>query len=571
MGRKLKHASSKVKGLRRSGVTGLWEARKVIPASLRAALGKSEFKAALNTKDENEAIRRGGPLLADWNDQIAAARDKTALAVAPVQRQAIDRDRAYTAMQRWKSARIKGALNLAFNGMLEPPPLGFGDEMAAHVALVGDLRDGKWERVSGFDNRLSEALNSQGIMCDPVHPAIPAMRPWFCEAWAAVEHTLMEYRKGNLTDAPEAPAPVVPAVIEPPVRAPVAGMKLMALFDLWEASKGKSEKRHRGYVQRLAEYLGDPDIADVTPIHMDAFLVELRKFPNTKRPIDDVPFMEAIAQAMGRDDYRTLHIKTVWNWTVVYKAMFEFAVERDLIRKNPAAKMMRKPSAEESEERSPYEAEDVAAIFSAKMFYGYSGNGYRDQPGSTLAKDHKYWLPILALWTGARVEELATLDKAEIKVEDGVSFIDLTERPLKGPRRVKNRSARRVIPIHDRLIDLGFLKHVEAQKAGPIFPELDADGGKVSASFGKWWGRWCEAHATVKGEGLDDPAKVFHSFRHAWKRTARASDAKEEIHDLISGHSEGNSVARGYGRGVDIKTLKAAMDLIDFPTFPDLP
>lgn len=45
------------------------------------------------------------------------------------------------------------------------------------------------------------------------------------------------------------------------------------------------------------------------------------------------------------------------------------------------------------------------------------------------------------------------------------------------------------------------------------------------------------------------------------------SDAKEEVHDLISGHTDGNAVARGYGRGVDLKTLKAAMDQIDFPTF----
>lgn len=393
MGRKLKHTSSKLRGLSRSGATGLWEARKAIPEALRPMFGKREFKAALNTSHENEAIRVGAPMLADWSDQIEAAKSKAALAVAPLQRQAIDRDRAYLAIQRWKSAQIKDALNLAFNGELEAAPVGFSDEMRAQVQRVGDLRNGDWRAVPGFDAQLSAALNGQGIMCDPLHPAIPAMRGWFAKALATVEHTVMEYRKGNLSDAPEAPSPlpttVIPEGAQPASTASKAGMKLMALFGLWESSKGKSEKRHRGYVQRLAEYLGDPDIADVTPLQMDAFLVELRKFPNTKRQIDDVSFMDAISQAVGRDDYKTLHIKTVWNWTIVYKAMFEFAVDRDLIRKNPAAKMMRKPSAEESGERLPYEAEDVAAIFSSKMFHGYSGNGYRDQIGTTLAKDHK--------------------------------------------------------------------------------------------------------------------------------------------------------------------------------------
>lgn len=575
MGRRLKHTSAKVRGLRRGGVNGLWEARKVIPADLRSAFGKTEFKQALNTKDENEAIRIGAPILADWNDQIAAAAKRSALAVAPVQRHGIDRDRAHDAIKRWKSARLKAALNEAFNGGLDPAPVGFSDEMRAHVQMVGDLRAGEWSDVPDFDAKLAAALNSQGVMCDPLHPAIPNIRPWFCAALARVEHGIMEYRKGNLTDAPEPPPLARPALVAVEgsftgPAAPKAGMKLLALFDLWESSKGRSERRHRGYVQRLVEYLGDPDIDTVTALQMDAFLVELRKFPNTKRPIDKTPFAEAIAESVGRSDYRTLHTKTVWNWTIVYKALFEFAVDRDLIRKNPAAKMMKRPSPEESDERAAYDADDVKAIFGANLFNGFSGNGYRDQPGTEIVRDHKYWLPILALWTGGRVEELATLDKAEIKTEDGVHFIDLTERPLSGPRRVKNRSARRVIPVHDRLVTLGFMNHV-ARAKGPLFPELETDGEKASASFTKWWGRWCEAHSKTKGKGLDDPSKVFHSFRHAWKRTARASDAKEEVHDLVSGHSDGNAVARGYGRGVDLKTLKAAVDQIVFPTFPILP
>ena len=539
----------------------------MIPADVRAALGKTEFKVALNTKDELEAIRVGAPILADWSDQIAKAQDRVALAVAPIQRHQIDRDRAHLAIQRWKSARLKDALNRAFNGELEEAPVGFSDTMRDHVQMVGDLREGDWRNVPDFDARLSDALNSQGIMCDPLHPAIPAMRQWFAEALADVEDGIMEYRRGRLSDAPEAPSDPIPAPIVPEASpaapaAPKAGMKIMDVFDLWESSKGQSVKRHRGYVQRLIEYLGDPDIADVTPLQMDAFLVELRKFPNTKKPVDGIPFTDLIIQAEKWDDYRTLNAKTVWNWTTIFKSLFEFAVDRDLIRKNPAAKMMKKPAA--SQIRNPYEDEDLKAIFSANMFHGFSGNGYRDKPGTTVTKDHKYWLPILALWTGARVEELATLDASEIKTEDGITFIDLTDRPLSGPRRVKNRSARRIIPIHDKLVALGFLKHVPT--SGPIFPELDHDGEKASASFTKWWGRWCDAHAKADN-GLGDPRKVFHSFRHAWKRTARASDAKEEIHDLISGHTEGNSVARDYGRGVKVATLKAAMDLIDFPTF----
>lgn len=576
MGRRLKHASSKLKGLSRSGSTGLWEARKSIPQNLRAGFGKREFKAALNTKDENEAIRIGAPMLADWADQIEQAKGRTVLATAPVERRSIDRDRAYLAIQRWKASRIKDALNLAFNGELEDAPVGFSDEMRAHVQLVGDLRAGEWRSVPDFDADLSAALNEQGLMCDPHHPAIPAMRIWFAHAKAAVEHAVMEYRKGHLTDAPEAPAPVAPVVVEPQlasVRVDLGiGMKLMPLFELYASVKGKVEPRQRGYVKRLIEYLGDPDVTQVTALQLDAFLIELRKFPNTRRNVSDIPFVELVRKAQSWDDYRVLEEKTLWNWTNTYKALFSFAVDRDLIAKNIAANMMKKPKVSDS--RFAYGADDIATIFSTPLFNGFLGKatGYRKVPGPNLVRDHKYWLPIMALWTGARLEELASLHREEIKSVAGVYYIDLSERPIDdSPRRVKNATARRIIPIHDALLGLGFLEHVGTVANGPIFPELDANADKASARFSKWWGHWCHANAEVHGQGLDDPSKVFHSFLHTWKRTGRALIDKEEHSDLMSGHSEGNAVARGYGRGVDeqlLVALQQAMNSIAFPTFP---
>lgn len=81
---------------------------------------------------------------------------------------------------------------------------------------------------------------------------------------------------------------------------------------------------------------------------------------------------------------------------------------------------------------------------------------------------------------------------------------------------------------------------------------------------------WCGANAKTAGADIDAPDKTFHSYRHAWKRAARMSPVKEEIQDLLSGHSEGNSVARGYGRGVDVRVLKAAINAIEFPALPRL-
>lgn len=590
MGRKLKHASSRLKGIRQSGRTGFWEARKVIPSELRSALGKTEFKQALNTKDESEAIRVGAPILADWQDQIDAAKGRVALAVAPIQRHQIDRNRAYDAIQRWKSSQLKSALNDAFNGSLHPAPVGFSDEMREHVQMVGDLREGEWSAVANFDAKLSEALNSQGIMCDPAHPAIPNIRPWFADALGSVEHGIMEYRKGNLTDAPEAssvvsPALAVPESMEASPTAHQPGMKLMDLFDLYQANKPRTVlARHRGYVTRLNEFLDGPAITAIEPLRLLAFQAELERFPHTKRDISGVSFKQAIIDAERADpNYRRLHPKTVWNWTQTYKAMFAFAVRNDLLSKNPAEYMMAKPNSELSEDRDPFDGDDIKAIFSTPLFQGASGRldeGYRKKPGVVIERDHKYWLPLFCLFHGCRIEEIAAAKVSEFKVHQGIHYLDLSKRPAyDAPRRVKNVNAKRLVPLHKRIIELGFLTYLAGLDAdGFAFPLIGSEDNKSATSFIKWWGVWAAANADVPGVGMDDPLKPLHSFRHTWMAASGSNpDVKERLSDLISGHAgDGNKVARHYGASslrdpAILPILKGQLDLIDFPTLPVLP
>jgi hypothetical protein len=54
--------------------------------------------------------------------------------------------------------------------------------------------------------------------------------------------------------------------------------------------------------------------------------------------------------------------------------------------------------------------------------------GLREKPGPTVRKDAYYWLPILGLWTGCRVEEMDAARVADIKQEDGIWFLDLRDR-----------------------------------------------------------------------------------------------------------------------------------------------
>jgi len=179
MGLKLKHVSTKMKGLRHSGSTRLWEARKAIPADVRHAFGgRCEFTAALNTKSETEAMRLAAPLLADWTEQIDAVRAKAALAAAPIQRQAIIPECAMAAIQRWKSARLKDAhRDAAATGVehhLIERRARLGHDLLSEFAVdeVQEIGDVGRELVAGaVPHRLTAHADGTSFQTMPMTPA----------------------------------------------------------------------------------------------------------------------------------------------------------------------------------------------------------------------------------------------------------------------------------------------------------------------------------------------------------------------------------------------------------------
>ena len=221
-------------------------------------------------------------------------------------------------------------------------------------------------------------------------------------------------------------------------------------------------------------------------------------------------------------------------------------------------------------ERKPYSPEQIAELFSRPMFTGCvlsvtrAGKPYglREKPGPTIRKDAYYWLPILGLWTGCRVEEMGAAMAADVKQEDGIWLLDLRER---GDLKTDDSSPR-PIPLHQGLLNTGFLDYVKTlDPGGRLFPDLPHDPNDIEAStagFTKWWGRWSDAN------GFPDPALTFHGFRHTFKLACKGR-MPEDIHDQLTGH-KGGSVGRDYGGPSSVKMLAEHLASISFPTFPTL-
>jgi integrase len=192
--------------------------------------------------------------------------------------------------------------------------------------------------------------------------------------------------------------------------------------------------------------------------------------------------------------------------------------------------------------KPPFSHADLNLIFASPVY----SEGLRPVPGCGEAA---YWLPLLGLFTGARLEELGQLSPKDIReetyrdgkgIEKTVPVIYVTDEGT--GQGIKNAASHRRIPIHKALLDLGFLKYVASQKGARLFPAMTPDKyGRETSKFSSWFPKYLRANCPDI-----DKRKSFHSFRHLFKDICREYGIDKGVRDSIQGHSEGDS-AGDYG------------------------
>ncbi|GCL61630.1 site-specific integrase [Pseudaquabacterium pictum] len=207
----------------------------------------------------------------------------------------------------------------------------------------------------------------------------------------------------------------------------------------------------------------------------------------------------------------------------------------------------RRRSRKEQDKRDPFTAEELERIFSASWFRDGHGaltaNGtYRTwMPANT-------WMPLIGLYTGARLGEIAQLNLEDIWQNDhGIWLFDIIdgsdedENGAPGKKRLKNVNARRQIPVHRELVRIGLIDWTERlREAGytRLFPELKYDKVKgYGKSFTKAFSRY------LSGLGMPrNGRKVFHSFRHNMtNKLLNELDAPTVLAKQVLGHERGDS------------------------------
>lgn len=234
------------------------------------------------------------------------------------------------------------------------------------------------------------------------------------------------------------------------------------------------------------------------------------------------------------------------------KALLSIAVERGVIKHNPASRILPpKAGKDDEEDREPFSREHLRRFFASPVYTGQEVSEGAKGPAA-------FWLPLMALFSGARVEELCQLRLDDFQEEEGIHFYFIRRKHK--DQDTKTKGSIRRVPIHPELVRIGLLEYVaELRRQGEewLFPLLVPDAkGNRSGNWSKWFGRYLRT--TV---GISDPAIVFHSFRHTFKDLCRECGVAEDVHDAITGHK--SSVSRKYGgKFYPLKPLAHGMSLI---------
>lgn len=230
------------------------------------------------------------------------------------------------------------------------------------------------------------------------------------------------------------------------------------------------------------------------------------------------------------------------------RSLLSVAVDRGMISDNPAHGVKPpKAGMKERVERAAFTVPELMTIFTSPVYR----DGVREAGGRGEAQ---FWIPLIALFSGAREEEICQLLIKDVCSEDGITYFYF--RNDGEQQSLKNPGSKRKVPIHPELVRIGFMQYVESvqsHSSGQLFPQLTQGAkGKFSASWSKWFGRYLDRI------GIDDPSKVFHSFRHTFKRFSRMCGIPEDRHDALTGHRNG-STARDYGGDYPLRPLAEAI------------
>ncbi len=184
-----------------------------------------------------------------------------------------------------------------------------------------------------------------------------------------------------------------------------------------------------------------------------------------------------------------------------------------------------------------------------------------------------YWIPLLGMYTGARLNELCQLHTNDVYELDGVWVVDINENDAATTHKhLKNASSERLVPIHPELIRRGFIDFIQnrqsiSESPIPIFKDLAyRENHGYRSRLSNWFNK------RFKPEFYKGPAnqKNFHSLRYNFIQRCHNQDDPLDDRAVmeLTGHAVTNAgmspVHKKYAGDLTPKSLYEQISKLDY-------
>lgn len=577
----------------------VYYARIDIPTDLVAHYGTTTRKKSLRTKDLKTAKELVHPIIAVWIAEFEDVRSRRNITAddksyatwqhyeATLERDAsarrtfplnddIEAEKARI-MERAHSGQIANNDPLTiFDATLDLEVLKKAREFdtltrrAKLEALQKHLTLGEAALVA---HEVDEFANTNRLLVDRNHPDWKDTAHHVIRAEIEALQRTLERDRGDYTGAPKDPA-VKPANRVTRETA-AAGESITELFETYARENPKkitadTINQARRDIGTFLEYVGS-----TCPVHkinkkaIREWKALLMQYPVKATETKAFAGMQIIQIVKHNEQIGkpVLSPRTVNRYLSSLGAFCNWLVNHGYLDQNPLDGMFL--AKEKKISTLPFTTDQLNTLFQSPLFTGcQSASEWRNiaKPGNVKIRDHRFWVPLIMLYSGARPAEIAQLSIDDVRQEHGHWIMHITTEG-DGDKTVKTTGSMRVVPVHKELIKLGFLEYYAGMKtAGQsrLFPLAERNTrGQMIADFSREFGRYLIRIGMKTGRGLS-----LYSFRHGAADALRRAGHLDEQFGFILGHTASTMTGR-YGimpQGM----LEQRVELVNSINYPGL-
>ncbi len=306
----------------------------------------------------------------------------------------------------------------------------------------------------------------------------------------------------------------------------------------------------------VKELIGDKPIGEYTNLDGRNFRTAIISLPKNRKKMKqyrDFNLLQLLEMDVPEDDRLSVDTQTklisrmtsLWNFLIDEYPEY---VTQNVFKKKSVTVTSRKAK----DKRESFTDEDIKTIFHHKNFLPAIFEGH----GRQTIKYPYYFVPILAVMMGARLEEICQMRVTDIKKVNGIWVYRIREegRYNEEETRVKNPYSERDIPLHPELIDtlrfVQYVNHIKKLGHERVFWELPKRGNVYHRNVGKFFNEKYLVKIGIKKRG-----KSFHSFRHSVETHLTNANVNGRYIDFLQGHSQKGVGGNVYMKGIRVDVL----------------